>query len=78
VSVGKELANTPRPRLQLDSLTRVRREAVKLYREGRDGLRDVSEVSKLTHCLDVIRRMTESSELEQRIEALEQQAGRRP
>ena len=65
-------ADPPRRRLRLDSLDRVRRELVKIYRQGRDGDRDVSDASKLANILTMIARILEGSDLEKRITALEQ------
>jgi hypothetical protein len=62
------------PRLRLDSLARVRFELVRIYREARDGKRDVSDASKLAHILALIGRILEGSDLEKRIAVLEQQA----
>jgi hypothetical protein len=62
----------PRPFLRLDTSDRIRREAVRLYRAGRDGKRDVADVSKLTNCLALIQRMIEGGEVEARIARLEQ------
>jgi hypothetical protein len=60
-----------RCRLRLNTLDRVRVELVKIYREGRDGRRDVGDASKLAHILTMIARILEGSDLEKRIEALE-------
>jgi hypothetical protein len=67
-----EGGDPPRRRLRLDSLDRVRRELVKIYRQGRDGERDVSDASKLANILTMIARILEGSDLEKRIAALEQ------
>jgi hypothetical protein len=61
-----------RPRLRLDSLDRIRRELTKIYRQGRDGERDVGDSSKLAHILALVARIVEGSDLEKRITALEQ------
>jgi hypothetical protein len=73
-----ENGDPPRPgrRLRLDSLDRVRRELVKIYRQGRDGDRDVGDASKLANILTMIARILEGSDLEKRITALEQQRDR--
>jgi hypothetical protein len=63
------------PRLQLDSLIRVRREMASLYAEGKAGLRDVSDVSRLANVLALIGRLLSEHEFEQRLEALEKAAG---
>ncbi len=69
----------PLPRVQLDSIERVRREMARLYAEGKHGRRDVQDVSRLANVLALIGRMIEGSELERRIEGLEQaQAQPRP
>ena len=66
-------ADTPRPssRVRLDSVDRVRRELVRLYKEGRDGKRDTQDVSRLANVLALIARMIEGGQLEARIAALE-------
>jgi hypothetical protein len=46
---------------------------VRIYREARDGKRDVGDASKLAHILALIGRILEGSDLEKRIAALEQQ-----
>jgi len=61
----------PRRRLQLDSLVRVRREMVAVYREARDGQRPVGDAARLTYMLHTIGRMIEGGELERRLEELE-------
>ena len=65
--------NTPRrpSRLRLDTVDRVRRELVRLYKEGRDGKRDTQDVSRLANVLALIARMIEGGQLEARIAALE-------
>jgi hypothetical protein len=71
---GEGIPPAGRSRLRLDTLDRVRRELVRIYREARDGKRDVSDASKLAHILTMIARILEGSDLEKRITALEQQA----
>lgn len=65
-----------RSRLRLDTMDRVRRELVRLYREGRDGARDTQDVSRLANVLSIVGRMIEGGELERRLEALEQGGAR--
>ena len=66
---------TPRPpRVRLDTLDRVRRELARLYTEGRDGRRDVADVSKLASVLAIVARLIEGGEIEKRIDALEARA----
>lgn len=66
-------AAAPRPssRVRLDSVDRVRRELVRLYKEGRDGKRDTQDVSRLANVLALIGRLIEGGQLEARIAALE-------
>jgi hypothetical protein len=73
---GEGIPSAGRSRLRLDTLDRVRRELVKVYRDARDGKRDVSDASKLGHLLVAIGRLIEGSDLERRLEALEQRAAR--
>jgi hypothetical protein len=61
-----------RTRLRLDTLDRVRRELTRIYRQARDGDRDVSDASKLGHLLVAIGRLIEGSDIEKRLAALEQ------
>ena len=75
-NAGKALPKPPR--LQLDSLARVRREMTKLYAEGKHGLRDVTDVSKLANVLALIGRLLSEHEFEARLEALERAAGQGP
>ena len=65
--------DTPRPssRVRLESVDRVRRELVRLYKEGRDGRRDTQDVSRLANVLALIARMIEGGQLEARLAALE-------
>jgi len=64
-----------RLRLPLATVEDVRRELARLYREGKAGLRDVSDVSKLANVLQILGRMIATSDLEARIEALEAAGG---
>ena len=65
-----------RTRLRLDSVDRVRRELIKLYRQGRDGERGADDVAKLAGVLGIVGRLVESDELEGRLDALERAARR--
>ena len=65
------LRNTRRARVRLDSMQRVRRELTRIYVEARDGLRDVSDASKLGNMLGTLGRLIEGGDLEHRIELLE-------
>lgn len=49
-----------RTRLRLDSVDRVRRELIKLYRQGRDGERGTDDVAKLAGVLGIVGRLVES------------------
>ncbi len=60
---------------RLDTVTRVRRELARLYREARAGSLDVGDASKLAHILQILGRMIEGAELEARVEALERVKG---
>jgi hypothetical protein len=66
-------ADAPRPssRVRLDSVDRVRRELVRLYKEGRDNKRDTQDVSRHANLLALIGRLIEGGQLEARIAALE-------
>lgn len=61
----------PRLRLPLATIKDVRRELARLYREGKTGARDVSDVSRLANVLQVLSRCIEASEFESRLEKLE-------
>jgi hypothetical protein len=43
--------------LRLDSPARIRREAVRLYREGRDGIRPANDVHELAAALAIVGRL---------------------
>ncbi len=62
-----------RYRCPLDSMSDVKREMAKVYREARSGLVDVQDATKLTWCLQAVAKVIEGSDLEKRIEALENQ-----
>ena len=57
---------------KLASATDISREMAKLYREARSGRIDVSDASRLANMLSILARILSDSELEARIEALEQ------
>jgi hypothetical protein len=57
---------------RLDSLDRVRREAVRLYKDCRLGRLAPGDASKLAHVLDLVRRLVEAGDLERRLEELEE------
>lgn len=62
----------PRLRLKLSTADDVRRELARIYREGRTGQRHVADVSRLANVLQILNRCIETSDLESRVEALEQ------
>lgn len=62
-------------RAKLATSTDVSRELAKLYREARSGRIDVSDASRLANMLSILSRILSDSELESRIEALEQRGG---
>lgn len=59
------------PRVQLDTLIRIRREMTVCYREAKFGHRDVTDVYKLVSVLSMIAKLLTEHEFEQRLEALE-------
>lgn len=61
----------PRLRLKLATADDVRRELARLYREGRNGQRDVGDVSRLANVLQILSRCIETGDLERRIVDLE-------
>lgn len=75
--VTGELSDLPpvkgaRYRAKLDSLQDVKREMAKLYRESRSGVLDVQDATKLTWMLQAVGKVIEGSDLEKRIEKLEE------
>ena len=62
-----------RYRAPLDTVGAVRREMAKIYRESRSGILDVQDLTKLMYCLNIIGKTIETSDLEKRIETLENQ-----
>ena len=71
---GKDAERQPRLRLPLATMHDVRRELARIYREGRSGHREVADVSKLANVLQILSRVIEGSELERRVQALEDAA----
>ena len=69
---GEELSPAPSPRVgRLNTLQAVRRELSRVYREARTGKIDTADASRLGLLLVSLAKIMESSDLEQRIEALE-------
>ena len=60
-----------RVRCKLDSLRDCRREAAKLFREGRAGMIDVLDARRLASVLLVVGSLIRDDDLERRIAALE-------
>ena len=63
-----------RLRLPLRNLDDVKAELARLYREGKSGRRDVTEVSKLANVLGILGRQIEGADVERRVEELEARA----
>jgi len=59
------------PKIPLQSLEDVRREAARVYREARAGRIETADASRLSFMLQGIAKMIEASTIERRIEALE-------
>ncbi|MGZ8954440.1 MAG: hypothetical protein ACXW0Q_07155 [Methylovulum sp.] len=77
-SVTGEVVDLPlekgtRYRAKLDTLQDVRKEAARVYREARSGLIEAQEATKLVWCLQAVGKLITESDLEKRIEALENQ-----
>lgn len=70
-STGLDAIPPTRMRLPLKTAENVRVELARLYREAKAGKRSVADVSRLANVLQILGRMIEASDLEQRIEALE-------
>jgi len=74
--VNAEAAPPPlakRYRCKLDTLSDCRREMGRVYRECRSGLVETSDASRLTYIISSIAKVIESSDLEARIQKLEEQ-----
>ncbi len=74
-ATGKVSTSPPqkgqRYRCKLDTLQDVRREMAKVYRESRSELIDPAAATKLVWMLQAVGKVIEGSDLEKRIEALE-------
>jgi hypothetical protein len=66
-----------RYRCELSTAQDVRREMAKVYRECRSDILDAQTGTKLTWMLQGIAKVIETSDFEQRLEQLEQQAGKK-
>lgn len=75
-----DLSNTPpksyKSRAKLQSVSDVSSELAKLYREARNKKIDVSDASRLANMLSILSRILGDTELERRIEALEQRGAK--
>ncbi|MEI6267975.1 MAG: hypothetical protein WCP01_03770 [Methylococcaceae bacterium] len=60
-----------RYRLKLDSLSDVKGEMTKVYKESRSGIIEIVDASKLVWMLSAVGKIIEVSDLEKRVEALE-------
>lgn len=75
---GEPVKGPPSPlskgeRKALSKVEHCRSELAAVYRQARSGALDVADASKLANILYILTRMIENSDLEQRLEALEQQ-----
>lgn len=64
-----------RQRTPLKSAENVRAELARLYRQARAGEIEVADASRLGNLLQILGRMIETSDLEQRLEKLEAKNG---
>ncbi|MFC5738644.1 hypothetical protein [Sinirhodobacter huangdaonensis] len=60
-----------RVRVKLDTVSDIKAEAAKLYRLCRSGEVDPSEAGKLAYLLQIVAKLTETSDLEARLAELE-------
>lgn len=75
-TAASESAAPPRMRLKLKTIDDVKMEMARLYREGKAGLRDVADVSRLANVLSLLGRLIEGSDLEKRLTAIEESEAR--
>jgi hypothetical protein len=73
---GEDTGPPARLRLKLKTMDDVKGELARLYREGKAGRRDISDVSKLANVLSIIGRLIEGVELAHRVEQLEERGKR--
>ncbi len=71
VNKNRKKARSP-VRSSLTRLEHVREEMASVYREARRGVLDVQDAGKLCYILQNLGRIIETSDLEQRIKALEE------
>jgi hypothetical protein len=65
-------ANPARSRLRLGSIREVRRELQKVYESAKNGRMTTQDAGRLTYILQTLAGMIRDSDLEERIEKLEQ------
>ena len=65
--------NSSRYRAKLDTAGDIKREVAKLYRESRSGLMGINDLSKYSYVLNNLAKIIATSELEERLEQLENQ-----
>ena len=68
---SKEI-DRPLPRTALTKIEHIRDELARVYRHARAGKIETQEATRLTYILNILARIIESSELEERIGALEE------
>lgn len=71
VVLGPEPTHPRRLRLPLSTALDVRRELARLYRSMRTGQTPPADGTKLAYVLNILRQTIETSDIEQRISALE-------
>ncbi len=73
ITAGVDTLHPPkrRYRLKLDTLSDVKREMTKVYKESRSGIIEIVDASKLVWMLSAVGKIIEVSDLEKRVEALE-------
>ena len=64
------------PRIDLRSALAIRRELAAVYRDARTGKLALADATRLGYLLELLRRSVETSDLQERIEALERGQGR--
>lgn len=70
-------ANPVRSRLRLGSIREVRRELQKVYEDAKAGRMSTQDAGRLTYILQSLASMIRDSDLESRIQKLEQQNGKK-
>jgi hypothetical protein len=66
----------PQKRVRLGTIREIRGELAKVYREARSGKIDTATATRLAYLLDLMSRMIERSELEERVAVLESKSDR--